>query len=169
VNFFLKTDPSRYVIRLDQMPNYREQIESLLAAMERDARESYARGWADAIAALQAKAPEMTAAMPAGNHPKGNGATPDTDSKEPQRARGRPERAISLVQSAIFSEPGLRGVDIVRTLEKNGTPVVDRTVRSALRRLREAKIIWERKKRWYPKPKERLDSESGEPVGSTPH
>jgi hypothetical protein len=149
------------------MPNYREQIESLLGAMERDARESYARGWADAIAALQAKAPEIAQAIPAGDT-KGNGAA--SDSKQPQRARGRPEKAISLVQGAIFAEPGLRGVDIVRVLESNGTPVSDRTVRSALRRLR-GKAVWQRKHKWYPKPKERTDAENeiGEVLGTPPH
>jgi hypothetical protein len=149
------------------MPNYREQIESLLDAMERDARESYARGWADAIAALQAKAPEMAAAMPAKDQRGG----PSSDSKEPQRPRGRPEKAISLVQGAIFAEPGLRGVDVVQALEQNGTPVSDRTVRSALRRLRESKVIWQRKHKWYPKPKERADAENeiGEVLATPPH
>jgi hypothetical protein len=151
------------------MPGQRKEIERLLDDMEREASEAYSLGWQGAIAALQAKLSETASVppVPTLGEKKGNGS--ESESKEPQRARGRPERAISLVQGAIFSEPGLRGVDIVRTLEKKGTPVVDRTVRSALRRLREAKVIWERKKRWYPKPKERLDSENGEPVGSVPH
>jgi len=34
------------------MPCQREQIERLLDEMERESRESYARGWRDAIAAL---------------------------------------------------------------------------------------------------------------------
>jgi hypothetical protein len=150
------------------MSGQREHIERLLAEMERESRESYARGWNDAIAALQAKAPKMDAPArtPAPTeHAGGNG------SGTTQRQRGRPEKAITFVQEAIFSEPGLRGVDIVRTLERNGTPVVDRTVRSALRRLREGKVIWERRKRWYPKSKEHTEDESGfgEAVGSPPH
>lgn len=153
------------------MPNYREQIESLRAtmdAMERDARESYARGWREAIAAFKANAPEM----PPEEHTRkdiGNGA--DGNSQPIVRVRrGRPEKAITLVRDAIFAEHGLRGVDIVRVLEKNGTPVSDRTVRSALRRLR-GKVIWQRKHKWYPKPKERTDDENeiGEVLGTPPH
>ena len=156
------------VSRVDHMPSYREQIESLLAILERDARESYARGWADAIDALKASAPQIAAEKET-REDTGNGA--DSDSKPVVRVqRGRPEKAISLVRDAILTEPGLRGVDIVRVLERNGTPVSDRTVRSALRRLR-GKVIWQRKHKWYPKPKEPTEDENeiGEVLGPPPH
>jgi hypothetical protein len=145
------------------MPDRREKIDSLLAEVD---RESYARGWRDAIAALQEKAPEMA---PIDADKRGNGA--DVDSAARQRQRGRPEKAISLVKNEIFGEPGLRGVDIVRSLEKKGTPVVDRTVRSALRRLKGSKTVWQRNGRWYPKAKERHDAENeiGEALGTPPH
>ena len=73
------------------MPDRREKIDSLLAEVD---RESYARGWRDAIATLQAKAPEMAPIEPTDKH--GNGA--DVDSGVRQRQRGRPEKAISLVK-----------------------------------------------------------------------
>lgn len=143
------------------MPDRREKIDSLLAEVD---RESYARGWRDAIAALQEKAPAMAPIDPIADK-QGNGA--NVDSVERQRQRGRPEKAISLVKNEIFGEPGLRGVDIVRSLEKKGTPVVDRTVRSALRRLKGSKIVWQRNGKWYPKPK--AENEIGEALGSPPH
>jgi hypothetical protein len=146
------------------MPGQRENIERLLDEMDRETRESYARGWRDAIAALQARAPEMT---PVEVAPKNEGNGARTDSREPQRPRGRPAKAINLVQGEIFGEPGLRGVDIVRSLEKKGTPVVDRTVRSALRRLKVSKIVWQRNGKWYPKPK--AENEIGETLGTSPH
>lgn len=149
------------------MAGQREQIGQLLDDMEREARESYARGWRDAIAALQAKALEMapSASVVDANIGTTVGLTP------PVRSRGRPEKAITLVQTEIFGEPGLRGVDIVKSLESKGTPVVDRTVRSALRRLKGSKVVWQRNGKWYPKPKERVDAENetGEAVGSPPH
>jgi hypothetical protein len=149
------------------MPGQREQIERLLDEMERESRESYARGWRDAIAALQAKAPEMAPINPIADK-GGNGA--NVDSVALQRQRGRPEKAISLVKNEIFAEPGLRGVDIVRSLEKKGTPVGDRTVRSALRRLKGAKIAWQRNGKWYSKSKDRPDeNEIGEVSRAPPH
>lgn len=147
------------------MPDRREMIDSVLAEVE---RESYARGWRDAIAALQEKAPEMAPIDPIAGK-RGNGA--DIDSVTRPRQRGRPEKAISLVKNEIFGEPGLRGVDIIRSLEKKGTPVVDRTVRSALRRLKGSKTVWKRNGKWYPKSKERSDAENeiGEVPGTPPH
>jgi AT hook motif len=139
------------------MPDRREKIDSLLAEVE---RESYARGWHDAIAALQAKAPEIPPVEFAPEAPKNETRI---DSVAPPRQRGRPAKAINLVRDAIFADPGLRGVDITRALTKNGTPVIDRTVRSCLRRLRDNRTVWQRKNRWYPRPKERqdVDNETG--------
>jgi hypothetical protein len=147
------------------MSDRREKIDRLLAEVD---RESYARGWRDAIAALQEKAPELAPIDPIADK-RGNGA--EIDSVACQRQRGRPEKAISLVKNEIFGEPGLRGVDIVRSLEKKGTPVGDRTVRSALRRLKGAKTVWQRNGKWYPKSKERPDAENeiGEVLGTPPH
>ena len=145
------------------MSDRREKIDSLLAEVD---RESYARGWRDAIAELQAKAPNLAPINPLADK-RGNGV--HVDSKP--RQRGRPEKAISLVQNEIVGEPGLRGVDIVRSLEKKGTPVGDRTVRSALRRLKGAKIAWQRSGKWYSKSKDRPDAENeiGEATRAPPH
>jgi hypothetical protein len=88
----------------------REKIDSLLAEVD---RESYARGWRDAIAALQAKAAEMAPAELAPDESESR-----IDSAAQPRQRGRPAKAISLVRDEIFAEPGLRAVDITRALAK---------------------------------------------------
>jgi hypothetical protein len=144
------------------MSDRREKIDRLLAEVE---RESYARGWHDAIAALQAKAAEIAPVEFAPEAPKDE---TEIDTAAPPRLRGRPAKAIKLVQDVIFAEPGLRGADITRALAKKGTPVIDRTVRSCLRRLRENRTIWQRKYRWYPRSeRHEADNEIGE-VSRTP-
>jgi hypothetical protein len=151
----------------EKIVRLQNDLSAVLAGWDTQSRESYARGWRDAIAALQAKAPEMALdGAPLADSLNGQAAAGGA----PQRTRGRPQKAISLVQAEIFGEPGLRGVDIVRALEKKGTPVVDRTVRSALRRLKGSKIVWQRNGKWYPKPKERPDAENenGEASGPPP-
>jgi hypothetical protein len=121
----------------------REQINRLLAEAE---RESYARGWRDAIAALQAKAPELSS---------DSGVTPErketNGASAPEKPRGRPAKAISVVRELISAQPGLRGVDIANQLEGQ---VIERTVRSCLHRLRGHHEIWQRKGRWYPRDRE---------------
>jgi hypothetical protein len=147
------------------MADRREKIDRLLAEVE---RESYARGWHDAIAALQSKAPEIPPDEFAPEAPENETRV---DSATSPRQRGRPAKAINLVRDEIFAEPGLRGADVTRALAKKGTPVIDRTVRSCLRRLRDNRIIWQRKYRWYPRPKERQDAgnEIGEASKTPPH
>jgi hypothetical protein len=63
-------------------------------------RESYARGWRDAIAALQEKAPVMAPIDPIADK-RGNGA--NDDSVALQRQRGRPKRlsALSRMKSLV--------------------------------------------------------------------
>jgi hypothetical protein len=116
----------------------RDQIAKLVEEAE---REAYARGWREAIATLQSKAPES----PSSSRYKPNGAA------NPDRKRGRPSKAVDLVREAIAAQPGLKGIDIARALEANNTPVLERTVRSCLRRLRESRVICQRKGKWYPK------------------
>ena len=136
----------------------REQINRLLSDVE---RESYARGWRDAIAALQAKAPELPLPDSAVTFEtaKANG------SAEPEKARGRPPKAIGIVREIIFAQPGLRGVDIANQLEGK---VIERTVRSCLHRLRGHHEIWQRKGRWYPKDNS-SDSARKEAPEPSPH
>ena len=146
------------------MTTKREQIEALARDMEAEAEEAYARGWRDAIAALQEKAPQPARPITA---QEGNG----TGDSRVQRGRGRPEKAISLVRQTIESAPGLRGVDVSRRLATGENPVSDRTVRSALRRLRNSRVIWQRKGKWYPKSQDtgEVEHDNGEVLGIPPH
>jgi ribosomal protein L31E len=121
--------------------NRREQINRLLAEVE---RESYVRGWHDAIAALQAKAPEL----PSPDSEASAEIIETNGSVLPEKSRGRPAKAISVVRELISAQPGLRGVDIANQLEGR---VIERTVRSCLHRLRGHHEIWQRKGRWYPR------------------
>jgi len=132
-----------------------DQIASLIEEAE---REAYARGWRDAIAALQAKAPEVPT-----ESIESNGKV------MPEHTRGRPAtKAIALVREIIIAKPGLKGVEVFRTLQAQGTPILERTMRSCLRRLRDSKVIWQRKGKWYPRPKTDFESANGEAT-TPPH
>ncbi|HVZ28580.1 MAG TPA: hypothetical protein VG798_08005 [Rhizomicrobium sp.] len=50
----------------------------------------------------------------------------------------------------IETKPGLRGAEIVEALKWAGTPVHERTVRTALWRLKQAQKIVKRAGQWYP-------------------
>jgi hypothetical protein len=149
-----------------------DEIERLLADAE---REGYSRGYADAIAAVTAAA--TAAANQGGQKPLAQ-VTPEPASASDSGAeaangngktRGRPAKAIGLVRDAIYAAPGMKGVEIIKWLEEKKTPVLDRTVRSCLRRLN-GKEVWQRKTRWYPKDKGKSGSLSGEAPGAAlPH
>lgn len=124
-------------------------------------REEYERGWRDAVSALTQKASEMMApavqprVLPMPKHVK---------------VPGRPGKALALVNDAIKEKPGLNGVEIVRLLAEKGTPVVERTVRTCLRRLRLAHQVKRRDGRWYPVNQEQQTAQnaSGEALGTPP-
>lgn len=164
------------------MPDSSDLIRDFLAAMESNMatalQESYARGWRDAIAAVTAKAAEMqgvpTALAQAGTPLalRMNGAShPAPPAPKP---RGRPSTAVAAILDVIREHPGLRGVDIVAQLEADGRPTGDRTVRSALRRLK-GQEVWQCSHRWYPKKSAGHqdetdgDKEFGEALGTPPH
>jgi hypothetical protein len=57
--------------------------------------------------------------------------------------------AKELVLQVITERPGLRGVDIVKELNKGVTPVAERSVRTALHRLKRARKIKVLRSGWY--------------------
>ena len=135
------------------MTDSRAEMDRLLKQIE---QEAYSRGYSDAIAAVTAAAtaaaPRMgDSAQPRVSASNGNSdAKPDVD--EAPRGRGRPATAVASVRDAIFEKPGMKGADLVRHLEQRGTPVLERTVRSCLRRLKNVEVR-QREGRWYPKRK----------------
>jgi hypothetical protein len=69
----------------------------------------------------------------------------------PQPTRQLRENSDQMrVLKAIQTNPGMRGVEILRALEAVGTPVHERTLRTALARLK-LNHIEQREERWYPK------------------
>lgn len=147
------------------MTDSRSEMDRLLKQIE---QEAYARGYADAIAAITAAAASVA--------PKASESVPvvsfenvaPNPSIQAQRGRGRPSTAISIVRDAIFEKPGMKGADLVRYLEQRGTPVLERTVRSCLRRLKNQEVR-QREGRWYPKRKPEAENGIGEVVSTPPH
>lgn len=101
--------------------------------------EAYAKGWNDALATVFASLR---------NVPKKGGSdatgTPGTAVRRPRK-----DSDAWRVLEQIKKSPGLTGAEIVEALEKEGTPVKERTVRTALHRLR-AKFIKQQDERWFP-------------------
>lgn len=124
------------------MANYKEQFSVLLADIE---LEAYQRGWRDAIAAIAKKAEELM-----------NPTTPAADKAafiEPsavRKPRGRPAKAPAIVKELILGHSGLTGAEIVRLLVSQGSTVGERTIRTALHRLKKAEAIEKRGDKWFP-------------------
>jgi hypothetical protein len=144
----------------------REQVERLFKEIE---QEAYARGYSDAIQAVTAAATAAATKQSAPKDIESPLATEGGDQINGAKTRGRPAKAITLVRAAIFAHPGMKGVELVRELEKQGTPVIERTVRSCLRRLGSEKVIWQREMRWYPKKKTEVEHGLGEGLATPPH
>lgn len=67
---------------------------------------------------------------------------------KPKPARSGSVQALTL--QVIREISGLRGAQIVAELEKRGNDVHERTVRTALWRLKNAQLIEQREERWFP-------------------
>lgn len=102
--------------------------------------EAYNKGWNDAIKAI------MTNIRRTGKRfsDQLNGIS------VPRSASRRPRQGSDThkVLSRIKHQPGLTGVELVSALKEVGTPVHERTVRTALHRLR-GRFIEQRDERWY--------------------
>jgi hypothetical protein len=59
----------------------------------------------------------------------------------------RPSKDIVL--SLIRQTPGMRGVEVVQAAEKAGTPLLERTIRTALHRLKIEELIRNEDGRWF--------------------
>lgn len=107
---------------------------SLKEAVSQIEAEAYRRGWEEAMAAVQRAAAKS-------QH--------DLFSNPINKNSERDQSTIQLVKQIIIKEPGLTGIQIVeRSVEKDET-AHERTVRTALRRLRIRGIIEIKNSRWY--------------------
>jgi hypothetical protein len=155
------------------MNSTKDEIARILEAAEEAA---YKRGWDDACDAMKEAADSVKAAYFAPPMAE-DMAVPTTVVMMPHHGRtGRPaSAAIVVVEDCINSSPGKKGVEVVKAVQLVDPAIPERTVRTALRRLKMHKKIWQRNGLWYPKPvryrPELLDAENNdeEANNSPPH
>lgn len=111
---------------------------------------AYRRGFNDglrtAIKAVKSlRSSKQQSAEPDGSDPDAGPLAP-----RPRITRRLRQRSDQMrVLEAIRATPGMRGVEILRTLETANTPVHERTLRTALARLKGHGFIEQREDRWY--------------------
>jgi len=77
-----------------------------------------------------------------------------------------------MTEATVNAAPGRKGVEVVKAVQLIEPSIPERTVRTALRRLKMHKRIWQRDGRWYPKaPRQRdlLETDDEEANSSPPH
>lgn len=117
-----------------------EEITRILAAATKAA---YDQGWADAVKAFE----QAANAMPVfGDHEPQTDFKPYLSTTLPKR-RGKPSKAADDVFMAILAAPGNTGAFIAAQLPH----IPERTVRTALRRLRLNGRIEQRQGGWFAK------------------
>lgn len=107
---------------------------SLKHAINQLEAEAYKRGWEEAMAAIQKAAVNVQ---------KDLFANPVRDDSLQDRS------TIELVREIIETSPGLTGVQIVEKATMKDPAAHERTVRTALRRLRMREIIRNENNRWF--------------------
>lgn len=107
----------------------------------------YDQGWNDgyqrAIHALREAAFLRSA-------PPNVGATEPTPLPREAAPEADAPSANEIILNLIAKFPGLRGFELVEATESAGTPVKERTVRTALYRLKNSGKIFSNDERWYP-------------------
>ena len=119
----------------------------ILKEIQRLEKEAYQQGWHDAVAKILATASD---GVPVNKRPASASRLPAVKSNL------KPDiPIIEVIHGIIKERPGLRGVDVFReaVIRKPGSNLttMDRTGRTALKRLKERGQIMQRSKRWYPK------------------
>jgi len=118
-------------------------------ATEKMKREAYARGWRDAIAALQ-KASEAVI-----EGAQGDGELPASISfgnvKEPG---GQFNLTVGstpyYTYQAIKKRPGMTGGEIVAAVQEAGHNVSEGSIRTSISRVKDKKLIVSRHNKWFP-------------------
>jgi hypothetical protein len=146
------------------MTDTKDQIAALVQAAE---EASYRRGWEDACAAIRTAADAVRAVDMA----PGTEVEVTVESAAPRRTGRPPSVTIQVVEDCINAAPGRKGVEVVKAAQMIDPMIPERTVRTALRRLKMSKKIWQRNGLWYPKQRERslLENDDGEMSSSPPH
>lgn len=105
---------------------------------------AYKRGFTDGLRAAMKAVKDLRSTGRMEAH-DGNGA--DADPLAPVRQMRENSDQMKVLK-AIRAKPGMRGVEILTWLTAHGTPVHERTLRTALARLKNSHIE-QREERWY--------------------
>jgi hypothetical protein len=127
-------------------------VEQIMRIIEKREKEAYQKGWNDAVANIVAAASQ---GMPAGTlHPAQAARRPRTRLIENHSEHRAGTKAIDVILQIISERPGLRGIEVfkeaVARMPGSDLKTMDRTGRTALKRLRERGKITQRAKRWLP-------------------
>lgn len=123
--------------------------DSILKEIRRLEKEAYQRGWNDAVAKILAAASQ---GMPINEH--------TASAVPPSAGKGNgPLKSeipiIEMIHGIIKERPGLRGADVFREavtrIPGSDFKTMDRSGRTALKRLKDRGRIMQRSKKWYPK------------------
>lgn len=130
--------------RKTAMNEAQEQYENAVwqAAWDRGHQQGWAEGYAYAFWVMEQARTQQPAAPqpPARAEPP---TPPPLEEEEPSTS------AQDTVWQIVQQQPGLRGVEIVTATEAAGKPVKERTVRTALHRLKKDGLIVNHNERWY--------------------
>jgi hypothetical protein len=121
----------------------------LAEAAERIRREAYAAGWRDAMAAVTQAATELAepSAIPDGGNPSSD-FSPSTNN--PQGGGLKMGSTPWYVLQAVKKRPGMTGSEVVDVVREGGHKVSDGSIRTALIRLSDKKLIVARHRKWFP-------------------
>jgi hypothetical protein len=113
----------------------RSQLDAIVSELE-DA--AYKRALDDALRAITEAVELLRRANPISPQPHNT------------TRRLRAGSDMDKVLAAVKRKPGLRGVELVSVLKESGTPVEERTLRTALHRLKVRGFLENRETRWFP-------------------
>jgi hypothetical protein len=141
-------DITRDVIH-DVMSDENEFTKLVAEATEKMKREAYARGWRDAIAALQ-KASE--GAIEVG---QGEAETAFTlDLSGSKNGEGPSNLTVGSTPhytfQAIKKRPGMTGSEVVTAVQEGGHNVSEGNIRTSIARLKGKRLIVARHNKWFP-------------------
>lgn len=121
----------------------------LTEATDKIKREAYARGWRDAIAALQ------QASEDAIGNGQAEGETPTVITFGGIRDAGGQTNLTQgstpyYTYQAIKKRPGMTGTEIVAAVQAAGHNVSEGNIRTSISRVKDKKLIVSRHNKWFP-------------------
>lgn len=131
--------------RASMMEAHQQALVRYENALWRGAWETgYNQGWKDGYEAALAQMAQLRA-----NTPPPTTTRPEPIAPSLEEDPDDTPTAQEIVLMTVGTFPGLRGVDVVKHTASSGTPVKERTVRTALHRLKTAGQIVNVDERWY--------------------